>query len=186
MLNRREFLRILTIASASYPLSVLSSGHKKTISNQNIKEPWLTISEVQQHLFPKESSIGAKDIQALEYLRLTITSPYFDEGEKTLIHNGVNWLNDLSKKQYSKIFIQLDNTLKEKILRRIESSNAGERWLSTILTYLLEALLTDPVYGGNPNRIGWKWLQHQPGFPRPPEEKKYYKLDKNRYRNTKA
>lgn len=186
MINRREFIRILAIASASYPLSVLSSSHKKTTSNQNIKEPWLTISEVQQHLFPKESSIGAKDIQALEYLHLAMASPGFDEEEKTLIHNGVTWLNDLSKQQYSKNFIQLDGTLKEKILRRIESSNAGERWLSTLLSYLLEALLTDPIYGGNPKGIGWNWLQHQAGFPRPPENKKYYHLDKKRYRNTKA
>jgi len=55
-----------------------------------------------------------------------------------------------------------------------------------LLTYLLEALLADPVYAGNPNGIGWKWLQHQPGFPRPTKNKKYFKLDKHRYRTTKA
>lgn len=186
MLNRREFIRILAIASASYPLSVLSSNLKSTASNKPIREPWLTISEVQQYLFPKKSSIGAKDIQALGYLRLAMASPGFDEEENTLIHNGVTWLNDLSKKEYSKRFIQLDSTLKEKILRRIESSNVGERWLSTLLSYLLEALLTDPIYGGNPKGIGWNWLQHKPGFPRPPENKKYYYLDKKRYRKTKA
>jgi gluconate 2-dehydrogenase gamma chain len=36
-----------------------------------------------------------------------------------------------------------------------------------LLDYIMEALLTDPVYGGNPNSIGWQWLKHQPGFPRP-------------------
>jgi len=55
-----------------------------------------------------------------------------------------------------------------------------------LLTYILEALLTDPVYGGNPNGIGWTWLQHQPGFPTPTEDKKYYKLRKDTYRNIKA
>lgn len=182
LINRREFISILASLPAVYPLSSLA---KKQTSY--IKEPWITLSEVQQHLFPKEkNSIDARDIQALEYLQATMNTPDFDNDEKKLIHQGVSWLNDLSKQQYSKKFIQLDDDSKEKILRRIEVSNAGERWLSTLLTYLLEALLTDPIYGGNQNGVGWKWLQHQPGFPRPPENKKYFKLDPKRYRNTKA
>ena len=55
-----------------------------------------------------------------------------------------------------------------------------------ILTYLLQALLTDPVYGGNPNGVGWKWLHHQPGFPRPPKDETYFKLQNKRTRTIKA
>ena len=195
LISRREFISILASLPAIYPLSSLAKKQANTASSepdskyiaQYIKEPWLTLSEVQQHLFPQEKdAIGAKDIQALEYLHTTMNNPDFGNDEKERIQQGVTWLNDLSKQQYSKKFIQLDNDSKEKILRRIEGSGAGERWLSTLLTYLLEALLTDPVYGGNPNGVGWKWLQHQPGFPRPPENKKYFKLDPKRYRNTKA
>ena len=190
LLSRREFISILAAATAVYPLSGLAESRSNKTAFKTYKEPWLTLSVVQQHLFPAEThsptSIGASDIHALEYLRATMKAPDFDDDEKKRIHQGVAWLNDLSKQQYSKKFIQLDNDSKEKILRRIEGSRAGERWLSTLLTYLLEALLTDPVYGGNPNGVGWKWLQHQPGFPRPPENKKYFKLDKNRYRKTKA
>ena len=187
LLSRREFMSILAAATAVYPLSGLAESR---IPPENYKEPWLTLSQVQQHLFPAvehtSASIGAKDIHALEYLRATMKTPDFGKEKAELIHNGVGWLNDLSKQQYSKKFIQLDTASKEKILRRIETSNAGERWLSTLLTYLIEALLADPVYAGNPNGIGWKWLQHQPGFPRPAENKKYFKLDKKRYRNIKA
>lgn len=203
LLSRREFMSILAAAAAVYPLSSLAERRTKIISPENYKEPWLTLSEVQQHLFPAEThspssqlSIGAKDIHALEYLRGMMDAPDFEEDDRKLIKNGVSWLNDLAKQQYSKIFVQLDTDSKEKILRRIESSRAGTRWLSVLLTYLLEALLTDPVYGGNPNGIGWLWLQHQPGFPTPPENKKYFKLSKirsskiklskNRYRTTKA
>lgn len=198
MLNRREFIRILASAIAAYPISSLAKERAQAISfepkvedHTYIKEPWLTISEVQNHLFPAETestliSPGAKDIHALEYLRAMIKTPDFDQEERELIINGVTWLNDLAKQQYSKKFIQLNSPSKEKILRRIEKSRAGERWLSAILTYLLEALLTDPIYEGNPNGIGWAWLQHQPGFPTPPENKKYFKLGKIRYRETKA
>jgi gluconate 2-dehydrogenase gamma chain len=48
--------------------------------------------------------------------------------------------------------------------------------LSLLLYYIFEALLSDPVYGGNPGGIGWQWLEHQPGFPRPPADKIYGNL----------
>lgn len=194
-ISRREFMRILATAVAAYPLSSLADNRKNKAVTVKQNEPWLTISEVQEHLFPSEKnsphSIGANDIQALNYLRAMIETPDFDKEEAELLHNGVTWLNDLSIQQYSKKFVQLDTKSKEKILRRVEGSNAGSRWLSLLLTYLLEALLTDPVYGGNPNGIGWKWLQHQPGFPRPAEDRKYFKLSSikhsaNRRRTTKA
>jgi gluconate 2-dehydrogenase gamma chain len=73
-------------------------------------------------------------------------------------------------------FLALDDEQQELVLRDIAESDAGENWLSTLLTYLFEALLTDPVYGGNPGGIGWKWLQHVPGFPRPPLDKRYWLL----------
>ena len=191
MLNRREFMRILAVAAAAYPLSGLTESRAKAVKPENYKEPWLTLSEVQEHLFPAENippniSPGAKDIHALQYLQAMMKRPGFDKEEYKLINNGVGWLNDLAKLQYNKKFIQLDSDKKEKLLRRIESSRAGTRWLSVLLTYLIEALLSDPVYDGNPNGIGWTWLQHQPGFPRPSENKKYYKLGMARYRNIKA
>ena len=187
LLNRRDFIRVLAMAAASYPLSSLAINRKNNNTLPSKQEPWVTLFEVQEHLFPtEENSPSAQDIKALEYLQNMMNIPSFDLEEKTLINNGVGWLNDLAKQQYSKVFIKLSFEEKEKILRRIESSNAGARWLSLILTYLIQALLTDPIYGGNPKDIGWKWLNHQPGFPRPPENKKYFKLKQKRIRNIKA
>ena len=62
------------------------------------------------------------------------------------------------------------------MLRRIAASPAGENWLSTLILYLMEALLTDPAYGGNPGGIGWRWLRHTPGYPRPTPDKTYPRL----------
>ena len=176
VLSRREFLRILSVALAAYPLSSLAENRQQSKQPfHNLKDPWLTIASVQEHLFPAEKdSPGANDIQALVYLRGMMETPDFEKEDAMLIHNGVGWLNDLATSEYKKTFIQLNSDLKEKVLRRVEGSRAGSRWISMLLTYLLEALLTDPVYGGNPKGIGWTWLQHQPGFPTPPENKKYY------------
>lgn len=189
-LSRREFIQLLATAAAAYPLSSLAEKRKHLSSEKVtrlLSEPWLTLSSVQDHLFPAEKdSPGASDIAALTYLRNMMSAPDFDKEDAMLIHNGVGWLNDLAKQQYEKTFVQLDSKAKEIILRRIENSKLGSRWLSLLLTYIFEALLTDPVYGGNPNGIGWTWLEHQPGFPTPTEDKKYFKLRKSIHRNTKA
>jgi len=184
--NRRQFMRILVSAAAAYPLSSLAENRDKLIT-KIYKEPWQTLAEVQQHLFPAEkNSPGASDIRALEYLQTMMQTPDFEPSEIKLINKGVGWLNDLSKQQYKQKFIQLDSIKKEKILRRIESSQAGSRWLSILLTNIIEALLSDPAYAGNPNGIGWKWLNHQPGFPLPTKSKRYFNLTQPRHRNTKA
>ena len=47
-----------------------------------------------------------------------------------------------------------------------------------MVTLLFEALLLDPLYGGNKEEKGWKWLNHTPGFPRPTEELRYEVLMK--------
>ena len=188
-MNRRTFIRLITSITASYPASALLStrAHAQSISNIAIDEPWRTLATVQEHLFPAtEDSPGAADIQALVFLQNMLNAPDTDNNEKEFISNGVSWLNDISTKNHKKSFIELNESDKEKVLRQIEQSQAGERWLSLLLTYLIEALLSDPVYGGNPDGIGWKWLEHQPGFPRPSVDKMYYKLGKPKYRRTKA
>ena len=188
-LSRREFIQLLASAAAAYPLSSLAEkrNNPAKLNTEQLSDPWLTLSTVQEHLFPAEQdSPGASDIAALTYLRNMMSAPDFDKEEAMLIHNGVGWLNDLSKQQYEKNFVQLNAKAKEIILRRIENSKLGSRWLSLLLTYIFEALLTDPVYGGNPNGIGWTWLEHQPGYPTPTEDKKYFKLRKQTHRNLKA
>lgn len=187
LLTRREFIRLLTIAASAYPLISLASIRQQRSYNDSIQEPWKTIAAVQEHLFPaEENSPGASDINALAYLKNMMGTQAFDKEQSVLIHNGVGWLNELTKQHHSKMFFELDTDSKEKVLRRIESSSAGSRWISTLLTYLIEALLSDPVYGGNPNGIGWDWLNHKPGFPLPTEDKKYYKLSNKKVRNIKA
>jgi gluconate 2-dehydrogenase gamma chain len=185
--NRRTFITLLASALASYPLSTLAEKRLTQPYNPDLKDPWKTIAAVQEHLFPAdEHSPGASDIQALNFLQNMINAPDVEESERKHIKNGAGWLNDLSTQIYKKKFIELNKNNREIILRKIEQSRAGSRWLSLMMNYLLEALLSDPVYGGNKNGIGWKWLEHQPGYPTPTTEKKYFKLGHIVNRRTKA
>lgn len=186
-MNRRTFITLLASAAASYPLSALTERRLQQLPAPKLKDPWKTIAAVQEHLFPAdEHSPGAQDIQALNFLQSMITAPDVEDSERKHITNGAGWLNDLSIQVYKHKFIELDENNREKILRKIEQSRAGSRWLSLLMSYLIEALLSDPIYGGNKNSAGWKWLEHQPGFPTPTSDKKYFKLGHIVNRRTKA
>ncbi len=189
-MDRRQFIMLLSAAAAAYPLSALAEKRRQpaAIDYAALQEPWLTIDAVQQHLFPAEKDApGARDINALPYLQAMLQSPGADPEHVDFMKQGVVWLNDIARKQKQAGFIKLDVQDKEQVLRDIEKSRAGERWLSRHLSYILEALVTDPVYGGNPDGVGWQWLQHQPGFPSPPSDKVFYRLPtRTTFRRTRA
>ena len=133
------------------------------------------LEAVQIQLFPADGDgPSATDINALPYLEWALTDPgNVEDGDKEFIIKGIGWLEDLSKETEANSFIKLSEEKQYGIIQKISESEAGENWLSLLIYYLLEALLLDPVYGGNPDGIGWKWLAHQPGFPRPPKDKTY-------------
>ncbi len=136
------------------------------------------VSAVQEHLFPKGAdSPGAVDINAVAYLEWAITAPGIDPDTRNTIVNGVGRLQDASRERFDVLFDRLNFEQREQLLRYLaDKTRWGRAWLSLLLYYVFEALLSDPVYGGNPDEIGWQWLQHQPGFPRPPADKIYGKL----------
>lgn len=186
-MDRRSFMLLLASAAAAYPFSLLAEKRITPTTETELQEPWRTLDVVMEHLFPaEENSPGSRDIQVIPYLQNMLQAPDVDEDERNFIFNGVGWLNDLSLKNHSTKFLALNENQREIVLRSIEQSRAGERWLSVLLTWLFEAMLSDPVYGGNPEGIGWKWLEHQPGYPTPPPDKMYFKLGQIIHKRTKA
>ena len=133
---------------------------------------------VQEHLFPSAAdSPGALDINATAYLETAITAPGIDPDTRNTIVNGIGRLQDASRERFDVLFNGLDYVQREELLRYLaDETRWGRAWLSLLLYYVFEALLSDPVYGGNPGEIGWRWLEHQPGFPRPPADKTYGSL----------
>lgn len=164
-ISRRTFLKAGGAAGASLLLPFrLAATPAATLST----EPWLTIAAVQERLFPSEpDSPGAADVHAAAYLERMMNLPRFPVAEKDFILQGPVWLNELAQQRFTRTFPHLQPARQEQLLQQIARSNAGENWLSVLLAYLFEALLSAPVYGGNPEQAGWRWLQHDPGFPLP-------------------
>ena len=136
------------------------------------------VRAVQEHFFPNEAdSPGATDINATAYLETAITAPGIDPHTRNTIVNGVGRLQDASRERFDVLFNRLNFGQREQLLRYLaDKTRWGRAWLSLLMYYIFEALLSDPIYGGNPDAVGWQWLEHQPGFPRPPADKIFGRL----------
>lgn len=169
--SRRRFLLGLAGGSLAtlMPLSVLSSNNTRPAADH-----WAVLDRVQDHLFPSEDEApGAREINALRYLQWVVSDKGIDEEERHFILRGVDWLDDLAWERHDTAFLALSSDQQDELLRQVARSDKGENWLATLLLYIMEALLTAPVYGGNPDQIGWRWLRHQPGYPLPDETNRY-------------
>ncbi|NBC82635.1 MAG: hypothetical protein GVY19_04555 [Bacteroidetes bacterium] len=182
-ITRRLFIKQSSVFSAigSFTLSACQGVFTK--KNKNTGSPFTeydktTLRAVFNHLLPSDypDSPGANDVNVLGFLKRTMQDPYFDSYDKRIIFNGVRWIQETAIDMFDNYFHALSDNDKEAALRDLETYSNGEHWLSMMLTYIFEALLSDPVYGGNTDQLGWRWLNHQPGYPRPIIEKTYDKL----------
>ncbi|WP_448213504.1 gluconate 2-dehydrogenase subunit 3 family protein [Colwellia sp. MEBiC06753] len=159
-------------------LAKVQSENDKAQFEQMLRtDPWQTLDAVLQQLLPEsESGPSAKAIQATEYLYNVVQYQPIDPDEKVFIVKGVTWLNGYSQSELKRSFVDLSPAEKQQVLKSISGSQAGHNWINTLLNYIFEAMLSPPAYGGNPNGIGWQWLEHQPGFPLPNQGSRYYEL----------
>ncbi len=178
-ISRRNVLKSAAGATGMIALPAFSFGSKAQTSLAKLTQadPWLTLDATLTHLLPASSTgPSASEINALPYLYQVMTVQPTSQQEKDFIIKGVGWLNGFANSEYSKSFVQLSFDEKELLLRGISRSRAGENWLNTLLSYIFEAMLTPPAYGGNPKGIGWQWLGHQAGFPLPEKGQRYFEL----------
>ena len=182
-IDRREFLRRLTGFSAlvllPFPVSAQGAPSPAFLQRNPAifnEAQWRLLKQVQQHLFPATpDSPGAADLNAAPYLQWVIADPNMDEEITTFLKNGVQWtLETLQEKQIAS-FDALSEAQRESFLREIEQTDWGQNWLALLLLFIFEALLTDPIYGANPDGVGWEWLNHHPGYPRPTPQTRYGK-----------
>jgi len=150
-------------------LGAIGAGTALALLPQNAKihidvAPFKVIQAVQETFFPK----GLKAPSALEFgatnylLSVSAHSSFLKSDFKFLMHGAdllINYEND---------FLTMNPKQRDEALRDfVNSSSKAENWASLLLFYTLEALLSDPIYGGNKNELGWKWLSHNTGQPQP-------------------
>ena len=168
MINRRIFL----IGSASLFVSaVLAKTTVSTPYARNFKpldDPYQTIALVQEDLFhPSPGVPTLLQLNSIGFLKGSMLDDRIDQDEKNFIVNGVEWLHEESMEMYGKKYYQLLPAQRQAVLRSVSEYTWGDGWLYTLMSYIFESMLCDPVYGANIDGAGWKWLEHEPGYPRP-------------------
>ena len=95
-ISRREFLnRIALLGSLAVCYPVAALGQRRMAAESQPppdwrrEEPWITLAEVQEHLFPAAADMpGASDIQAIDYLHNAIENPGPDAADREFLFNG--------------------------------------------------------------------------------------------------
>ncbi|MFT5660105.1 MAG: hypothetical protein ACI9TV_000745 [Sulfurimonas sp.] len=145
------------------------SGLVMVMSNNELfasVTPMQTLAIVQEDLFPKEMITSSN---AYSYISLVFKHSRVTEEDKHFLRNGTKWLNEEAVLKYKKVYTKLLAKERQNVLEAIAQESWGESWIKTVLSYILEATLGDPIYGINKNKSGWKWLNHTSGLPRPKE-----------------
>lgn len=179
-LHRRKVLKAAAGATAvamSPVWAVASAQSAERFKKALEGDDWSSLDAVLNHLLPSsDSGPGSKELQASYYLFLLVNEQPTPQPEKDFIFRGLGWLEGYTQKRHQKPFHQLNTEQKQATLTGINRSQAGQNWLNMLIMNIYEAMLAPPSYGGNPDGVGWKWLNHPMGFPLPPKGKRYFEL----------
>lgn len=167
--SRRQFFRQLALAGLATQVGFIGSCLPENDSFSPLsKKQYRTLQLIQNILFPADEwGPSAAEFNADRYIIWMLNDPRMDPEENEYLVNGLNWTNEESETKFNQTFSRLDRSQQEDLVQHLFTTDWGENWLSVNLTYIFEAMISDPVYGFNEGEIGWQWLEHVPGIPRP-------------------
>lgn len=129
---------------------------------------WTTMEAAQETLWPAGPGVpGAKDVNATRVLDAALADPDVPPIEREWVRGWIPALNDLARARGARTFGSLDPAGREAVLVAFRERPEGAGWIRVVLGYTLEAVLGDPVHGGNPGEIGWRWAGYEPFDLRP-------------------
>ncbi len=179
-LTRASFLKSLALLGLGTQLISSCNSPKKNTAFDKIITPLMTnleaktIKAVQSILFPNDrNGPSAEDLNAFEYLLWHLQDKRLDGYDRKSYPKGATKVNNKALELFNSNFFELPINQQEEIVALMTKDKKTKMWFSRLVTFLFEALLADPIYGGNPNHIGWNWLNHNPGQPRPTKDISY-------------
>ena len=182
--NRRAFIKSVGVVAVYSQILRFQSCQNKP-NKVYVANDYLTglqaeiIQKVQAVLFPNDGNgPSVDDINAYGHFVWVLSDKRKRQDEIDYLINGLNWTEETANEQYKKSFNQLNESEVEQLVDFIANEKWGKDWLSVVLTLIFEALALDSIYNINTNQVGWKWLEHQTGTPRPNIDITYDKIFK--------
>jgi len=178
-MKRRNFLKAVLSTGILMQIPWYLSCNQKTkyvslkneVLNNKQREIILFLLE---KLFPENKNIPSIfQLNTYTHINNFLLDKNIDSDEKKYFINGIKWTQETANEQFNKSFNELNSSEKINLFHKILQESWGESWFSRILTLIFESLLLDPIYDINKNEIGWKYLNHISGKPRPNINNKY-------------
>jgi len=167
MINRRDFFQYSGMVGVAVLVGV--AAKKYASANNASTQTYKVFEAVIEHMFDDSDGYVTSQINVIGYFKAVLTDQRIDIESRNYLINGARWLDESADEEYDKDFLKLDHKQKEELLKKVSMLRWGDNWLYKMMSYYFEATLSDPIYGGNVDGVGWKWLEFQPGFPRPNE-----------------
>ncbi len=125
-----------------------------------------TLDAFFERLFPEdENGPGASSIGVIQYLDRALSGPCAHHLEAYRL--GVYALDAESVDRFGKPFIEADFIQQQELIAALEqgpTSNfraiEGKSFFELARCHLQEGLFADPIYGGNREKAGWRFLGH--------------------------
>lgn len=176
--DRRSLLRAALITGAISQIGFLSSCKREVVLKEGndllTAEQATLLYDVMNILFPNDGNgPNIDELNSFDYIMWVLKDEGANKKFRDHLKEGIEWTEEMAVKFSGKKFLELNQEEKERAVEEITQTEFGKEWCSIILTYILESLLLDPVYHINPDGIGWKWLNHTPGYPQSKTELSY-------------
>jgi gluconate 2-dehydrogenase gamma chain len=147
--------------------------------------PWLTLDEgsaallaaVVSRIFPATSTPGAREAGVVEYIDRQLAdymsrpSRAYPADQRPVISHGLEAAERLSLRVFDAPFVDLKGEDQDTLLAALEDETEdavaafdGEspgEFFQLLRLLTIQGLLSDPMYGGNKDMLGWKLL----GYP---------------------
>jgi gluconate 2-dehydrogenase alpha chain len=128
-----------------------------------------TAAAIFERLFPAdENGPGATGIEVPTYVDRALSGAYREKVETYRL--GLAALDLAVRQQFGASFADCDHEQQDALITRLESNTLPDfqvpsqhDFFEMLRAHLQEGLFADPVYGGNRDKLGWKFLGH-PGF----------------------
>lgn len=135
---------------------------------------------IQNLLVPNDGNgPSAEMVNAHAYFIWTLEDQKLPNSEKEYFVEKLQDLLLLCKEKFGKKLANLPYADQDLFISNSVQSGWTQTYLSRMITVIFEAMLLDPIYGGNPNEIGWEWLEHTGGSPRATANTRYPEIFDN-------
>lgn len=124
------------------------------------------VEAIFERLFPADAgSPGATQIGAADYLDRALTGAYREQIDTYRL--GLAQIDSVALREFGAPFAECDATQQDTLLARLQRGDLPEfnvppqtEFFDLLRTHCLEGLFSDPIHGGNRDKLGWQAIGH--------------------------